>query len=209
MAPPSLISHLMRIFSSSDLQIATEGAFLSTDEEIHAWRKSTMSELKTLGINGALIAAVVSAAFSWPSIDTAPWPSQAFFYCSLMFSVMVVGVSVQQITILNAVGSQSLQKLGHFVRKEGGKWATRTAMNAPIRFLDLSILTFFAGLLVLVFDRAATEERWGKDGKIAVVVGLALAFLVGMHVLDLMFIAKLSRATVDDGKGTGREERVN
>ncbi|EXA53644.1 hypothetical protein FOVG_01380 [Fusarium oxysporum f. sp. pisi HDV247] len=135
------------------------------------WRKSILSELTVVNITGALIAAVVSSAFSWPTIDDSPWTTRALFYSALILSLVSVSAGSQQSIALYRLGGHDigLTTLRTLLKGSGKQGASKLQLyvwQMPIMLLNVSILLFVIGLMILIWDRAAMQSSWDQDPKV-------------------------------------------
>ncbi|CAA9962826.1 hypothetical protein PTMSG1_06194 [Pyrenophora teres f. maculata] len=66
----------------------------------------------------ALIASVVSGAFSWPMVDEAPWTAKASFYSTLFISLSAVAAGAQQSIALDRYGQhpEGIRQLQELLR---------------------------------------------------------------------------------------------
>ncbi|EXA53642.1 hypothetical protein FOVG_01380 [Fusarium oxysporum f. sp. pisi HDV247] len=174
------------------------------------WRKSILSELTVVNITvsvkearlkritsinsrqGALIAAVVSSAFSWPTIDDSPWTTRALFYSALILSLVSVSAGSQQSIALYRLGGHDigLTTLRTLLKGSGKQGASKLQLyvwQMPIMLLNVSILLFVIGLMILIWDRAAMQSSWDQDPKIALVASIA-----GLYALINYGIGTLS-----------------
>jgi hypothetical protein len=155
------------------------------------WPKAKLSELGIVNVvvsndtnslsvatgrsrkQGALIAAVVSSAFTWPAAADAPWTVLATFYGALILSLSAVSTGSQQSIALYRLGTskkrlRQLQRLLETTRKTNahkGRRLQQYLWQVPIMLLNVSILVFLIGLLILIWHRAAQSPSWDRDMK--------------------------------------------
>ena len=126
-------------------------------------------------VQAALIAAVVSAAFSWPAIDSAPWTAKAAFYATLILSLVAVSIGSQQSIALARFGGQKngLKKLQDLLKNREGTASGRQLYlwQLPVMILNISILGFLIGLLIIVWNQAANSPAWDDDMKVRAASG--------------------------------------
>lgn len=126
----------------------------------------------------ALVAAVASAALSWQDIASAPWTVFATFYISLILSFTAISIGTQQSIVLLRLGShpEGLKELQDLL-KQGPPRAAGAQPRArrvqlylwqlPVMLLNISILVFIIGVLILIWARAAAGARWNGDMKVS------------------------------------------
>ncbi|KAF2688372.1 hypothetical protein K458DRAFT_427967 [Lentithecium fluviatile CBS 122367] len=178
------------------------------DNAIIAWRKARISELNTINIAGALIAAVVSSAFSWYNIEAAPWTAKAGFYVAFVFAIFAVSSSTQQLITLHGSGPRTVSKMRVYLSERIMSRHARFALNMPVSMLDMTIVMLLVGFFIVVYDRAAKSGICNDDGKIAFVVSLAAAFVLVSHFVTSRFLLGLEKAVYrseDDGKSQNNE----
>ena len=136
----------------------------------------------------ALIAVVVSAAFSWPTVTESPWTVKAVFYASLALALSTVASASQQSTALYRFGQHSdgLKILHNLLARprrqsEGSKVegselvASKMQLyvwQMPVMLLNISITLLIVGLFILIWDRAAHAARsssWSDDLSVSMV----------------------------------------
>ncbi|KAJ6260754.1 hypothetical protein Dda_4983 [Drechslerella dactyloides] len=163
-------------------------------EHASQWRKSKVAELGVVNVVGALVAAVVGSAFTWPATTDAPWTVLATFYGSLILSLVAIATGSQQSIALYRLGeSQSaLEKLQKLLRskKDPSKLssAQRYLWQVPVMLLNVSVLVFLVGLMILIWERAAVMPSWDDDMKVAFVASLAGIFGLANYVLGMFLL---------------------
>jgi hypothetical protein len=115
---------------------------------------------------GALVAAIVSSVFSWPTIADCPWTAKALFYATLVLSLFAVTTGFQQsVTLMryskHPEGLALLQKQFQTASKTAAGRVHLFVWQIPIMLVNISIGMFLLGVLILVWDIAA--QKWGKD----------------------------------------------
>ncbi|KAE8863119.1 hypothetical protein PTNB73_06326 [Pyrenophora teres f. teres] len=135
------------------------------------WRVDKLQELSVVNVTAALIASVVSGAFSWPMVDEAPWTAKASFYSTLFISLSAVAAGAQQSIALDRYGQhpEGIRQLQELLR--GGSsgsvsWLQLYVWQLPIMLLNISIVLFLVGLLILIWARAAHSAAWDDDMKV-------------------------------------------
>jgi hypothetical protein len=126
---------------------------------------------QTDGDQAALIAGVVSSAFSWPTIEPAPWTAKAVFYCTLFVSLSAVATGSQQSIALTRYGrsADGLKDLKHLLTGNTTGKASRVQQyvwQLPVMLLNISIALFLIGLVILIWARAASSPDWDDDMKV-------------------------------------------
>ena len=118
----------------------------------------------------ALIAAVVSAAFSWPTIGSSPWTAKAVLYASLILSLGAVSIGSQQSIALSRFGGQQggLDKLQELLKNNKATASRRQLYiwQLPVMILNVSILLFLIGLLIIIWNQATEQLAWDDDMKV-------------------------------------------
>jgi hypothetical protein len=135
-----------------------------------------------LGTQAALIAGVVSSAFSWPTIEDAPWTAKALLYSSLTLSLASIAAGSQQSIALHRLGEHEVSQkvLRDLLSKpagdsdnENGKprkvRASRLQNNKwqmPVMLLNVSILFMLVSLFIIIWDRAASYPSSDDEMKV-------------------------------------------
>ncbi|EUC44639.1 hypothetical protein COCMIDRAFT_76143, partial [Bipolaris oryzae ATCC 44560] len=137
------------------------------------WRSSKLSELTVVIITGALIAGVVSSAFSWPTINDAPWTAKALLYSALILSLTSISIGTQQSIALYRIGGHEdgLETLQALLKSPRGKNASKLQLyiwQVPVMMLNIAILVFLIGLMVLIWARAAEQPSWDQDMRVRI-----------------------------------------
>lgn len=147
-------------------------------------------------MQSAILAAAVIGSFSWTAIPDAYWLAQAFWYCSLVLSILGIILSAQQIAVLDLLatrhgeGKHSYSKavvrsylplmLTEVKRRERemrfesdniGIWRPRWKMvftwQCPTMFLSYSVCFFLAGLTVFVCTPLIRGNPWGTGSNVS------------------------------------------
>ncbi|KAF2629942.1 hypothetical protein BU25DRAFT_307513, partial [Macroventuria anomochaeta] len=156
------------------------------------WRDGKLSELNAVNVTAALIAAVVSAAFSWPTISESPWTARAVLYASLILSLSTVASASQQSIALYRYGAhpQGLEMLQEMLASKKRDRPASTASKLqtyvwqmPVMLLNISISLLIVGLFILIWDRAAQVVDWTDDMKIALVTSIVGIFALVNYVV--------------------------
>jgi hypothetical protein len=127
----------------------------------------------------ALIAAVISGAFSWPTINAAPWTSKACFYAALVLSLTAIFSGSQQSIALHRIGGKTATRLRHHMWNRRDKEFVAYIWQLPVMMLNISIWLLLIGLLILIWDRAASSGIWGGDTKVII-----LSLLFNHQILE-------------------------
>ncbi|KAK6340649.1 hypothetical protein TWF696_008973 [Orbilia brochopaga] len=166
-------------------------------ERASQWRRAKVAELGAVNVVGALIAAVVSSAFTWPATTQAPWTVLATFYSALILSLVAVSTGSQQSIALYRLGESknALKKLQELLSCTTDATAVRrpTSMQKylwqiPVMLLNVSVLVFLVGLVILIWERAADMPSWDDDMKIAFVASLAGVFGLGNYLVGMFLL---------------------
>jgi len=127
----------------------------------------------------ALITGAVVQALTWPQAQTASDFPLAFWYSSLVLSLVAICLATQQSVALNRVSSYKnyddkiRSMLGHKVVSKdtdrGETWTPRYLQlyvwQTPIMHLNFGILGFFIGLGIMLFERIEGAEYSGPVPK--------------------------------------------
>lgn len=123
----------------------------------------------SLHTQAALIAAVASAIFSWPTVAEAPWTAISAFYASLILSLATVASASQQSIALYRFGAHSqglvmLQKsLASGTNRGAASRLQIYVWQMPVMLLNISIMLLIVALFILIWDRAAQTIDWTGD----------------------------------------------
>ncbi|KAF3763920.1 hypothetical protein M406DRAFT_58174 [Cryphonectria parasitica EP155] len=192
---------MISIFSPWSTSSDSMQAFIDMsldDPLVGSWRDNKITELSTVNVTAALVAAVASAALSWQAIDSAAWTVLALFYASLIMSLTAVTIGAQQSIALSRLGGHRVG-LGNLQKKLRGKvvkQATQTLnvnkhsasysqlylWQLPVMLLNASILIFLIGLSIIIWSQAASHEYSGDTMKIAIVTSLTGIFGIGSYI---------------------------
>jgi hypothetical protein len=142
-----------------------------------------------------LVAAVVSSAFSWPTIQTSPWTAKATFYATLFVSLCSVATASQQSIALNRYGRHpaGLKLLQARLKQRSGSASGNKAnflqlyvWQMPVMLLNVSIALFLIGLVILLWAAAAQSPAWDADMKVLqVCLSKPVTFLTCGRLLSL------------------------
>ncbi|KAH7090172.1 hypothetical protein FB567DRAFT_284828 [Paraphoma chrysanthemicola] len=154
-----------------------------TDAAASQWRDDKIQELGVVNVTAALVAGVVSSAFSWPTIESAPWTAKAVFYSTLLLAISAIATGSQQSIALNRYGRQpdGLKELQDSIKgtqRGDARPSQLYVWQLPIMLLNISLALFVVGLVILIWAKAARSPRWDDDMKIAFVVTIAGLFCV-------------------------------
>lgn len=114
----------------------------------------------------------MSAAFSWPTINDAPWTVKAVLYSTLIIALCSVASGAQQTITLNRYGKhpdglRALQKLLESARKPGkARLLQLYVWQLPVMLLNISIALLVIGIIILMWARAANSPSWDDDMKV-------------------------------------------
>jgi len=100
-----------------------------------------------------------------------PWTVYATFYAALILSLAAVSIGSQQTITLfrlghNRDGLESLQKL--LRKKADPHIASKSQLylwQLPVMLLNVSILLFIIGLIVIIWSQAAQQPGWNDEMK--------------------------------------------
>lgn len=141
--------------------------------------------LTTLLLKGALVAAVISSAFTWPATEEAPWTVPAAFYSALIMSLSSVWMGSQLNIFLYRLGAsrKSMIELQELLREEPSpgarehrpKFLQKYLWHFPVLSLSWSLSIFLIGLTILILDRATTAGSWQSDAKVSTLQSICLS----------------------------------
>ena len=143
----------------------------------------------------AILAAAVIGSFSWEPSSDAYWLAPAFWYCSLVLSILAIILSTQQIAVLDLLTARRgkgtpissnaeirsylplmLTQINRNEREMGienddlGTWKPRWKMvftwQCPTMFLAYSVLFFLGGLTLFVCTPLIRRKPWGADSNV-------------------------------------------
>lgn len=114
----------------------------------------------------------MSSAFSWPTLDSAPWTVKATFYAALLMSLGAIAAGSQQSIFLNRYGKDpaSLAELQRRFKDQAGDGVNHLQLyvwQTPVMLLNISILLLIIGISILVWVRAADSLSWDEDTKVS------------------------------------------
>ena len=104
--------------------------------------------------------------------STAPWTVYAAFYTALILSLAAVSVGSQQTITLfrlgrNRDGLESLQRL---LRDKADPHTTSKSQlylwQLPVMLLNISILLFIIGLMIIIWNQATQRSAWNDEMKV-------------------------------------------
>lgn len=171
---------------------------------IATWKENRLADLERINLIGALVAGVITSAFSWPSITQSPWSTRAFWYSGLLFAMAAVTTGGVHSAGLRRLGchpewqEKLRETLGTVVDGHGHRyhWKPRPLQpliwQTPNFMLKLSITCFLVGLVFFVWDIAiqAGVNWMNDDVKIAIFFTIAVTLclmLYAMSVFGLFF----------------------
>lgn len=165
---------------------------------IDRWRRRKRAELQYVSIAAAIVAAAVIGSFSWNAVSDSYWLASAFWYCSLVLSILALLTSAQQLSVLEVLdvrqnaGKPTPSKLA--IRRylplmltelprprsqpfydEGsvGQWRPRWKMvftwQCSIMFLSYSICFYLAGLTIFICTPLIRKQMWNTNSNTAVI----------------------------------------
>jgi hypothetical protein len=174
------------------------------DERTTSWRDNKIQELEFIGLTvftpfdilhillplfefkdlrltyyqSALIASLVGAALSWPSLATGPWSTKACWQASLMLIIAAITIAAQQAISLYRYSSSrdGLKTIRRILRgsaqtiNKNGKteivpqWYLVYVWQLPAMLLRAGIICFIIGTTALLWDAArGTGDGWSSD----------------------------------------------
>lgn len=165
---------------------------------IDRWRRRKRAELQFVSIAAAIVAGAVIGSFSWNAVSDSYWLASAFWYCSLVLSILALLTSASQLSVLELLdvrqneGKSTPSKLA--IRRylplmltelppprnrpfhdEGsvGQWRPRWKMvftwQCSIMFLSYSICLYLAGLTIFVCTPLIRRQMWSTSSNTAVI----------------------------------------
>ncbi|KAF2176807.1 hypothetical protein K469DRAFT_755439 [Zopfia rhizophila CBS 207.26] len=182
-------------------------------EKLHSllsgWRTRKKDELIFVSVAGIAVTAIVTASFSWPSIQDSYWVASAFWYVSLMTSVCGILIAAQQISLLTLIGDlpedplaasskkikrhlnqllvecpsrprNSDEAAQEYLQQWQLSWKLIFTWQCPMMFFGYSFLCYFIGLTVVVCTPLVNKEKWGPNIYVAVTYLAASALSWGL-----------------------------
>ncbi|KAK4209373.1 hypothetical protein QBC37DRAFT_324064, partial [Rhypophila decipiens] len=152
------------------------------------WRDRKLAELSFVGITCGLVAGVISAAFSWQPVDDIPWSTAGLWYGALLMNLTSICLATQQGVSLNRLSgySDSLSKIRNLLGSAGfhrqhrvtvtPHWDQLYVWQTPIMLLNVSIILFITGVVILIFETLGSVEWSDRHLKIIVLFSVAGAF---------------------------------
>ncbi|KAK3390635.1 hypothetical protein B0H63DRAFT_466188 [Podospora didyma] len=168
------------------------------------WRDRKLSELSFVGITCGLVASVISASFSWQPVDQIPWPTAGLWYGALLMNLTSICLATQQGVSLNRLSgySDSLLRIRNLLGSQTAQyahvivvphWDQLYVWQTPIMLLNVSVILFITGIVILLFDSLGSFNWTDRAVKIVVLFSVAGAFS-GLNYLTCSFM--LYRRTV-------------
>ncbi|KAI1414627.1 hypothetical protein F5Y13DRAFT_158970 [Hypoxylon sp. FL1857] len=169
------------------------------DERTELWRNAMQVQLNSIAVTSALVAAVASSAFTWPTITTpgVSWVVRAAWYSSLLLSLASICTATQQSIVLsrlatNPQGSVILRMMLGKSKHQGsnGQLEPRRLQlyiwQVPVSLLSGGVYFFLAGLTVMVWNLGQMVDlNWDQDDtKVVTVFMIVLGFVVFSYVLS-------------------------
>lgn len=143
----------------------------------------------------AVLAGAVIGSFSWFTVENSIWGASACWYSSLVFSILGILLSAQQIAVLKIVGevpagdgphsrnsierykpllieSPRVKPRAQSLSKDKPLWRPKRSMvfvwQCPIMFMSYSVCLFLAGLTLLVITPLVKlgERGWSAGAKV-------------------------------------------
>ncbi|KAF7531684.1 hypothetical protein G7054_g8630 [Neopestalotiopsis clavispora] len=137
------------------------GSRISVANELtSSWTQRKLSELSWVGITCALLAGIVSAAFSWRDLDQMFWATKGLWYGSLIMDLTSISLATQQSLALNRICcySDRWARIRAMLGKPQGSqgivrpsWTQIYVWQVPIMLLNIGLILFLAGLASEIF----------------------------------------------------------
>ena len=115
---------------------------------------------------GALIAGVITNSILWDSVKEGSWTLLGIWYASLIISLTCVTSATQQAIALYRVSSVDLLPLIGSYPGERGGFVAIYVWQVPVMLLNVSILLFVVGVLILVWEQATRDLALNHDLKV-------------------------------------------
>jgi len=174
------------------------------------WADLKAEESKYIQIAGGFLFTTVATCVTWPSTDRAHWSASALFYMSMIFALVAIISSSQQLWILPRLDLGTLNSIHERqrriddvsafvsrVQKTDGHGNLKAryvfALQAPIMLLTFSVLLFLAGLCSTVCSPLARKLEWNSDAKISFLFGIASIVALAVFASTSSFIYALFR----------------
>ncbi|OJJ00747.1 hypothetical protein ASPVEDRAFT_40283 [Aspergillus versicolor CBS 583.65] len=158
-------------------------------KKLEAWKKRKIQQLHYVQLAATVMLAVDVQCLSWPTEDR-HWTARAFWYWCTVLDVFAIGMSSQQLSILQYLESCEVHHnlLLDMIAKDS-KEGKHTDSNmvyvweCPMMLLVHSMILFIVAVSVHVSYPLINGPRWGFDSKIASVYLVAL----GMNFFNLLY----------------------
>jgi hypothetical protein len=175
------IAQLLQADASTNAPTTSNSSNMSMADDLTlSWTERKLSELSYVGITVrcslsismrsrnlfagsfkcALIAGVVSAAFSWRDLDQMFWATKGLWYGSLIVDLTSISLATQQSLALNRIccSSDRFQRIRTMLgtSKDGQgiskpRWTQIYVWQVPIMLLNIGLILFLAGLASEIF----------------------------------------------------------
>ncbi|KAE9375873.1 hypothetical protein N431DRAFT_556199 [Stipitochalara longipes BDJ] len=166
-------------------------------ELINTWKQNRLDDLERINLIAALVAGVISSAFSWYNITESPWSTKALWYCGLLFAMAAITTGGVHSAGLHRLSCHPLwheklrEALGTPINGDSSRWRPRTLQpiiwQTPNTMLKLSITCFLVGLVILIWDIAEnTGVSWmNNDMKVAILFTIAATISFLLYVISV------------------------
>ena len=144
-----------------------------------------------------MLAAGVIGSFSWMVIESSYWLASALWYCCLVFSILGILLSAQQLAVLNMLPEVprstdsehatnvvlmylplllSRMKRPPEIGEDRGiadvgvwrpKWKMVFTWQCPMMFMSYSVCLFLAGLTLVVCTPLIRGDPWGPQSDVS------------------------------------------
>ena len=147
----------------------------------------------------------VISSLSWSTVFERHWTGPAFWYASILLSLVGLVLGAQQVLVLESITSHTWQEMRRTLAwlDSEGTWHCRRLMlytlQSPIQCFAYSVICFLAGFLSYVFSPLAEGQGWNDNAKVrrkyqevkymlifsktAVVFGITISFVTLSSIL--------------------------
>ncbi|KAE8445375.1 hypothetical protein EG329_013497 [Mollisiaceae sp. DMI_Dod_QoI] len=163
--------------------VLQEKDIITQEKQLLEWRKRKQEELTSVTIVGTLIASAVTGSIQWSSLSTTHWVVAAFWYSTLLFSLISVIIAFYLTILLSnfAVNVDGNKILLQVLQKKNdptkSRWWSLFALQMPIMLLSYALIMYVAGLSLMVI-RPLWNDPWGDYHLVAIFYCVALVLAI-------------------------------
>lgn len=159
------------------------------NQKLEAWATRKAQQLHYVQLAATVMLAVDAQCLSWPT-ENRHWMGRAFWYWCIVLDVFSIGISSQQLSILQYIQACNLDHsplLGMIVKENSeGKYPDSNMVyvwECPMMLLVHSMVFFIVAVSVHVCYPLISDPGFGVDSKIASVYIAVLA----VNLLNLLY----------------------